>query len=589
MGASLCACILLFHFSLTKGLDPDSDIADDYTGKFHAFYGKRTCSSVHIHFTKSKSPVTELAVSASLREVYKIRSIPPRRHMTQDVTHYSGDNELAPLSISSSRLNHSSIIPQADSLFLYQRTANLDPLTSGHVIALFNLSPVSGPREGGTDITIRGSGFFHTGRELCRFSCLYAGVDCGSVMVPAQVVTNTKAYCTSPFNRFAGTTYISLSMDGTTYSADFFSALHPSGTLLFTYRSTRPSGQFTMDNNTGPFSGGTVITITIDQPHENNDDGIDVSGYSRFEPSSLNSCLFKFSFTTSVRNSISLYTEAKWLTYRRIQCASPPCVSHSYETVLATLFVSNDGLQYSKEIGNFTYRNTVPKLFKISTMQEAGAYVARGPWSGNTEVYVIGNDFLPSEKLKARFVAVVKDLSENFTGVLEKKEGECLFDTAERVRCISPPWYPSDSLMTQSGDLQPCFLTSVHLSNDDGKHWSADISDKFLYCPVYVSTYGSNSLGEGTPRLPFRDLNRAVQAILANPWKRRKKFRSSVQNTSCLGSQRFGGQPHCQNTFHYINSDQILLTDGIYQDTADMSGAGWNLNLAAHGRVIEVS
>jgi hypothetical protein len=32
-----------------------------------------------------------------------------------------------------------------------------------------------------------------------------------------------------------------------------------------------------------------------------------------------------------------------------------------------------------------------------------------------------------------------------------------------------------------------------------------------------------------------------------------------------------------------------LLTDGIYQDTADMSGAGWNLNLAAHGRVIEVS
>ena len=39
----------------------------------------------------------------------------------------------------------------------------------------------------------------------------------------------------------------------------------------------------------------------------------------------------------------------------------------------------------------------------------------------------------------------------------------------------------------------------------------------------------------------------------------------------------------------YINLDQILLMDGMYRDRLGIFGPERNLNLIAHGRVIEVS
>ena len=56
--------------------------------------------------------------------------------------------------------------------------------------------------KGGTDVTIHGTGFVRTGREVCRFG---GGPHGGEVdEVPAKVLTNTKLLCESPHRLFPG-------------------------------------------------------------------------------------------------------------------------------------------------------------------------------------------------------------------------------------------------------------------------------------------------------------------------------------------------------------------------------------------------
>ena len=52
--------------------------------------------------------------------------------------------------------------------------------------------------------------------------------------------------------------------------------------------------------------------------------------------------------------------------------------------------------------------------------------------------------------------------------------------------------------------------------------------------------------------------------------------------------QRGSGRP-MRGIVQYINLDQILLMDGMYRDRLGIFGPERNLNLIAHGRVIEVS
>ena len=129
---------------------------------------------------------------------------------------------------------------------------------------------------------------------------------------------------------------------------------------------------------------------------------------------------------------------------------------------------------------------------------------------------------MPSENLKARFIIYnetgkLSDATANAESILEQREGRCVFDTPEQIRCMSPRWYPGEHLLSRRGSLNPCFVVDVEVSNDGGIQWSLGADDNFLYCPIYVSTYGSNSWGEGTPRLPFRDISRAIQASVSQP------------------------------------------------------------------------
>ena len=110
----------------------------------------------------------------------------------------------------------------------------------------------------------------------------------------------------------------------------------------------------------------------------------------------------------------------------------------------------------------------------------------------------------------------------------------------------------------------------------------------FCIARIFVSTYGSNSWGEGTPRLPFRDLSRAIQASLSRP---RSYFirKGGVRHSRILGGRQHRGvERRGSGLVRYINLDQIYLMDGIYRDRMGIYGPEQNLNLAAHGRVIEV-
>ena len=357
-----------------------------------------------------------------------------------------------------------------------------------------------------------------------------------------------------------------------------------------------------------------VLEYTINQKNSS------TVTYGRFEPSTLAKCMFSFPgklwpFETSDHIIFSeiVTSPARWIGYNKIQCTSPQRIRphtnisvnyfsqvhnlsdvHRNVTVfeMAVIRISNDGIHFSEPVGTFTFKNAIPKIFNVYTEHESGAHKARGPWSGKTEIYINGTDFLASDNLIARFV-VLNETRDNLDlelvpiSVLEQRNGQCYFDTNEQIRCISPSWYPDEQLQKQTGSLAPCFRTNVEISNDGGSRWSS-AEDKFLYCPIFVSTYGSNSWGEGTPRLPFRDLSRAIQASLSRP---RSYFirKGGLRHPRILGGRQHRGvERRGSGLVRYINLDQIYLMDGIYRDRMGIYGPEQNLNLAAHGRVIEV-
>jgi len=341
--------------------------------------------------------------------------------------------------------------------------------------------------------------------------------------------------------------------------------------------------------------------------------------YGRFEPSGRAKCMFSFPSTflhEEIANRSMIASEvitvpAQWQGYNRLKCVSPrryyktattdpghPHVPQVDQPVsrseAAVLRISNDGIHFSRPAARFTFKSSPPRIFNLYTQQQSGKHKARGPWTGNTEVYVNGSNFLPSENLKARFIIYnetekLSDARANAKSILEQREGRCVFDTPEQIRCMSPRWYPGEHLLSRRGSLNPCFVVDVEVSNDGGIQWSFSADDNFLYCPIYVSTYGSNSWGEGTPRLPFRDISRAIQASLSQPrsFFLYKGLRPSGKLVG--GRQQRGSERPMRGIVQYINLDQILLMDGMYRDRLGIFGPERNLNLIAHGRVIEVS
>ena len=261
-------------------------------------------------------------------------------------------------------------------------------------------------------------------------------------------------------------------------------------------------------------------------------------------------------------------------------------------------------------------------MYHAFTRQVAGKFKARGPFSGNTELYLNGTQFIPSEFIVARVSTWILNETMHWSKNRTKETGRCFFDTPEQIRCATPTWYPYEQYYEwQKGGYEPCFESFVEVSNDAGLTWSEvnmavkktqPLTDKkapsdlrapmFFYCPVYVSPYGHNEYGAGTPMLPFRDVSRAIQATLSYPraywiakgyeYPGKYGVYDQTKEVEELSGRRVrGGEPRGRGIGEYVNHDQIVVQEGGYLDVDAVDGRYGperNLNLDPGGRVIEI-
>ena len=96
---------------------------------------------------------------------------------------------------------------------------------------LLKLWPRSGPVEGGTELTIRGSGFARTGRETCRFSWLIGAGAGEPHVVPARTVSPTEMRCETPHRGSPGVAVLTVSADGARYSGEAAMTVSGSGSF----------------------------------------------------------------------------------------------------------------------------------------------------------------------------------------------------------------------------------------------------------------------------------------------------------------------------------------------------------------------
>ena len=314
-----------------------------------------------------------------------------------------------------------------------------------------------------------------------------------------------------------------------------------------------------------------------------------------------------------------LRSKGTWLGYDRVACPAPQQTMPPRNTTFGPnvtdlrtptrVRVSHDGVAFSseEEAFDFTYVKTSPDVFHAFTRQVAGFYRARGPFSGNTEVYLNGTGFVPSDHIRARFSPWTLNATLHYNVNRTKETGRCFFDTPEQIRCHTPRWYPYEEYYEwQKGGYEPCFKTYVDVSNDGGLTWTAprrSETNMFFYCPIYVSPFGHNQYGRGTPMLPYRDVSRAIEATLSHPRayvtkkgfdypRKRGVYDQTLPASELAGrAARFGENGRGRGFGEYINHDQIVLLPGPYEDKDEIDGRYGperNMNLDPGGRVLEI-
>jgi|TARA_B110000238_G_scaffold176784_1_gene198184 hypothetical protein len=429
-------------------------------------------------------------------------------------------------------------------------THQRDPLGSVAAPRVTRVFPNSGPTAGGTSVEIFGAGFAWpaTGKETCMFSGVFdadghgGGVWMGGDTdthafafaypeVPAIGVSKTSVTCVTPPTAFAGPVAVQVAVDGTTYSV---------GSVFYTYTADAPAGYFTVDNATGSFGGGTVVTITLRRFAANRAEKTNYV-YAPFRKSTHAKCLWSydhvgawdavwnlsrvstpqnasairenasgaffgdcrpdcvlekvsethvpfignfswsgycpidivnvtalnltktevigkfgelwspldrpvvdffgdadaftnFSDTQTLRNCsfrpfipVRTQTSAvEWIGYSKVQCKAPQQTMPPTNTtfgpnmtalnVTVALRISNDGLNFSDSDSApfFSYVSPKPDLVNVFTKQLAGYFNARGPFSGNTELFLHGSGFVPGEQITARLSTYVMNATSNW-------------------------------------------------------------------------------------------------------------------------------------------------------------------------------
>ena len=456
------------------------------------------------------------------------------------------------------------------------------------------LKPRSGPMEGGTTISVEGFGFKATGRAMCRFSFANDVHE-----VAAEIDSELRVRCITPHRGSSHTAQVTVSNDGVHWSAAPVQTVQGSGCFaLFSFMSGPPAGHMSLDNSTGPFTGGTLVTVSLheDRPftvqetyhttYPGAPDGETVTlTYSRtesvpltrFEPSALNTCLFGDPKAGDIRKTDIV--KAVWLSYTKMQCFSPPGHEVVLEGRTVPVLVSNNGVDFSSSGANFTYEYGRPTVYDFFTTSDGNSRVtARSPFHGNAEITIVGRDFQPSEYLTLMFEKVLNEE--------ESKVSQCFYDSPTQVRCLTPAWEPDT--VNKRTSLSPGFEVEVSVSNSGGLvgSWSFYPFIRFVYCDIIVAVDGSDTQGDGTYRLPFRSIARGIQGALSNPRGYYISKGDTPDGKSIDGPKQRGIR--MPGLTSYINSDKIQVGAGGYKNEITFRGLQHNLYLSPHKKVIEI-
>ncbi|HEY1646334.1 MAG TPA: IPT/TIG domain-containing protein, partial [Candidatus Saccharimonadales bacterium] len=239
-------------------------------------------------------------------------------------------------------------------------------ITPAHVISL---SPAYTFDQGGSNVTVRGSGFLYSPffpPVYCRFGTSGAA---GSI-VSASVLNDTLAYCVSPSESVVGgSSPVTVEVSGnggveyTSDGIDYYYFLDLDFSILPV---------------SGPMTGSTAINITG----------------TGFMPGITMSCLFTVDSGAFVYSTAPIYSSSVLLT-----CLSPPFL---YYPARAVLQVTNNGQDYGNEYAFFDYYMN-PHVYSVSPYF--------GSWNVSTTITISGVNFINTTVLMCRFSLSYSDLS----------------------------------------------------------------------------------------------------------------------------------------------------------------------------------
>ena len=379
------------------------------------------------------------------------------------------------------------------------RAANAPPTVSW-------LEPAKGHVAGGATIAIYGQGFVNAPKLTVRFAR-------GSEVTETRGTFHSSAMISAetPARNSVGWTQVTASNDGETFSAAPNVFVKGAGSFLaFVYddssagffdgarRGTNVHGYHELwraSNATGPYIGGTLVTITAysldlggntlgandsyrgptggsGTPNPNFPDPNAPMNSPRidgtFYPGVHLTCRMKCAIDVGGTGSTTEYVKeapATWLGYTEVMCETPPMsvpAGDPIPSTACTLQISNDGNTYDWANVTFTYSDPIPTVTSISTTQKS-VWGARGPFDGNTEVVVKGTNFLPSKYLKCKFGGIPeagKALwnSDDVSHVVGEPGGRVRWISSTEIRCVTPAFgpaarlrqYPSDTALIDS-------------------------------------------------------------------------------------------------------------------------------------------
>lgn len=295
------------------------------------------------------------------------------------------------------------------------------------VFTLLKLDPVEGPVDGGTEVTLIGTGLGQAGPWACIFGQSFA--------VPAAQLENESLKCRSPpkepglvsVRAFRSPSSLISATSGA-IGAAAANTLQDFG-LTFLYQATVYIS--TVEPRSGSILGGTPVTLR---------------GFGFANASAL-TCGFgkpsgKLLTSPAVRASPGMTV-----------CLSPPLSS---DKIFSVAFVNPSVVSIMVSLNGVDFTSRGPQYVYYEPVEVLAVFPRLGSTNGGTVVTVVGRNFLPSEGLSCRF------------GVSAPSPAK--FIASDALRCVAPP--------------TPAGLAEVEVTVSNNVIEFSDSSATFAYHPA---------------------------------------------------------------------------------------------------------